>query len=88
MTDLPPRASAARERTARDLRSAGLAACVLVLSGVAWVWMSRNAVERRERVLSSVPAFPARGQERQSRRPPGDSSSGSAIDELSRIAPC
>jgi hypothetical protein len=74
MTALPPRASAARERTARDLRTAAVAACVLVLSGVAWVWMSRNAVERRERVLSSVPAFPARGQEQQSRRPPaGDS---------------
>jgi len=74
MTVLPPRASAARERTARDLRTAAVAACVLVLSGVAWVWMSRNAVERRERVLSSVPAFPVRGQEQQSRRPPaGDS---------------
>jgi hypothetical protein len=37
--------------------------------------MSRNAVERREKVLSKVPAFPTRGQEQQSRRPPaGDSS--------------
>jgi hypothetical protein len=75
MTVLPPRASAARERTARDLRTAAVAACVLVLSGLSWVWTSRNVVERRERVLSSVPAFPARGQEQQSRRPPaGDSS--------------
>jgi hypothetical protein len=75
MTVLPPKASAARERTARDLRTAAVAAGVLVLSGAAWVWMSRNAVERRERVLSSVPAFPSRGQEQQSRRPPaGDSS--------------
>ncbi len=74
MTGLPPRAPAARARTARDLRTAAVAACLLALSGAAWVWMSRNAVERREKVLSSIPAFPARGQEQQSRRLPGGNS--------------
>ena len=75
MTIPPPRAPAARARTARDLRTAAVAACVLALSGAAWVWMSRSAVERREKVLSSVPAFPARGQEQQSRPPPAGNSS-------------
>ena len=73
---IPSRAPAARARTARDLRTAAVAACVLALSGVAWVWMSRSAVERRDKVLSSVPAFPTRGQEQQSRRAPAGDSSG------------
>ena len=68
MTVSPPRVPASRARTARDLRTAAVAACVLSLTGAAWVWISRSAVERREKVLASVPAFPARGQEQQSRR--------------------
>ena len=58
-----PRVGGTRKRTARDLRTVGVALALLALSGAIWVWMSRNAVERRARVLASIPAFPARGQE-------------------------
>ena len=64
---IAPRGSGPRKSTVRDLRTLATAAAVLALSGAAWVWMSRSAAERRANVLASVPAFPARGQERRPR---------------------
>ncbi len=63
MNVAPPRIFIPRKRTVRDLRTLGVAACVLALSGAVWVWMSKSAAERRENTLASVPAFPTRGQE-------------------------
>lgn len=54
----PPR----RERTLRDLRTAAVALCLLAISGSVWMWMSRGAADRREKVLAGVPEFPVRGQ--------------------------
>jgi len=50
------------------LRTAAAAILLLALCGGIWVWMSDTASERREKVLATVPAFPARGQDEQPRR--------------------
>ena len=59
----PPRLPAPRrERTARDLRTVAIALCLLGLSGSIWMWMSRSAATRRDKVLAGVPEFPVRGE--------------------------
>jgi hypothetical protein len=67
MTGMPPKADGAQRRRKRDLRTAGAAILLLAICGAAWLWLSAAATERREKVLASVPAFPARGQEPQPR---------------------
>jgi hypothetical protein len=67
MTGIGGKVPAARARAARDLRTVAVAVCFLALSGGVWMWLSGSAAQRREKVLASVPAFPARGQEQPSR---------------------
>jgi hypothetical protein len=59
---------AVRTGSRRDLRTAAAAVLLLALCGGIWLWGSAAAREQRERVLAAVPAFPARGQDRQPRR--------------------
>jgi hypothetical protein len=67
MKDAAPKMSGKRARAVRDLRIAAAAIVILAVCGGTWIWMSADASERREKVLASMPAFPARGQEQ--RRP-------------------
>ncbi len=68
MSGVAGKAAGKRTRAARDLRSAAVALLLLAICGGLWVWMSADASARRERVLASVPAFPARGQDQSARR--------------------
>lgn len=67
---VPRKEPARRARSRRDLRSAAVAVVLLAVCGAIWLWLSAAANDRREKVIAAVPAFPARGQDRQSRRPP------------------
>ena len=68
MTPVGQKQSGERVRARRDLRTAGAAILLLALCGGIWLWMSATASEHREKVLATVPAFPVRGQDQQSRR--------------------
>jgi hypothetical protein len=65
-----PQGRGPRKGTVRDLRALAVAFALLAVCGSVWVWKSRNAVERRERVLAGVPPFPARGQQQRPRPSP------------------
>jgi len=68
VTPVGQKQSGERVRARRDLRTAGAAILLLALCGGIWLWMSATASEHREKVLATVPAFPVRGQDQQSRR--------------------
>jgi hypothetical protein len=68
MSGVAGKAAGKRGRAAGDLRSVAVAVLLLAICGGLWVWMSADASARREKVLASVPAFPARGQDQARRR--------------------
>src|SRR5436305_9921583 len=56
-----------RARATRDLRRLAVAVVLLGASGLAWLWFSADAQQKRDKVLATIPAFPARGQEERPR---------------------